>query len=193
MNRTYPPIQTTRVWREAFSGTTVRRMLPSVDPYHVLQVIPGADEEVIRAAYRALARKYHPDTGGSQTQMAVLNAAWETLGDRTERARYDSESKAAAAETTEAERHPVADPPPPATPSARRPMPSHASGTVLDFGRYAGYSIGELAAADPDYLRWLARTPIGRRLQSEIDEILASLRPSVTRTERSRSRFSRPR
>jgi curved DNA-binding protein CbpA len=185
-------------------------MLPMVDPYHVLQVIPDAEDEVIRAAYRALARKYHPDTGGSQVQMAILNAAWETVGDRAQRARYDSESKAAVAQTTEAETHGDAEeashatpwapatpsspakPSSPATPFSRRPMsPRARSGTVLDFGRYAGFSIGELAAADPDYLEWLARTTIGRRLQSEIEAVLAAARRTFTRPERSRSHFAR--
>jgi curved DNA-binding protein CbpA len=204
MNRTYPPIPTTRLWREASSSTTLRKMLPMVDPYHVLQVIPDAEDEVIRAAYRALARKYHPDTGGSQVQMAILNAAWETVGDRAQRARYDSESKVAVAETTDAETHGDAEeashatprapakPSSPATPFSRRPMSPHArSGTVLDIGRYAGFSIGELAAADPDYLEWLARTTIGRRLQSEIEDVLAAARRTFTRPERSRSRFAR--
>ena len=31
------------------------------DPYKILQVDPEAEDEVIQAAYRRLARKYHPD------------------------------------------------------------------------------------------------------------------------------------
>lgn len=215
MNRTYPRIPTTRLWREVHSGTTLRRMLPLVDPYHVLQVIPDAEDEVIRAAYRALARKYHPDTGGDQVQMAILNAAWETVGDREQRARYDLESKAAVAQATEPEAHPAYDeatplshatpfshatasgpatPSSPAKPSSRRPAsPGAGSGTVLDFGRYTGFSIGELAAADPDYLEWLARTTFGRRLQSEIEAVLAATRRTFNRQDRSRPRFARQR
>ena len=33
----------------------------SFDPYAALQVVPGCDQEVIHAAFRALALKYHPD------------------------------------------------------------------------------------------------------------------------------------
>ena len=33
------------------------------DYYEVLQVHPRAEEDVVRAAYRTLARKYHPDHG----------------------------------------------------------------------------------------------------------------------------------
>jgi hypothetical protein len=48
---------------------------------------------------------------------------------------------------------------------------------VLDFGRYAGWSFGQLAIHDPDYLLWLERTPIGRPMRAEIQETLARLRP----------------
>ena len=44
---------------------------------------------------------------------------------------------------------------------------------MLDFGRYAGWTVGSLVDQDPDYLEWLARTPIGRRLSNEIDAALA--------------------
>ena len=31
------------------------------DPYAVLQVLPSAEPEVVNAAFKALALKYHPD------------------------------------------------------------------------------------------------------------------------------------
>jgi len=49
-----------------------------LDPYEVLQVRPDASEDVIRAAYRALARRYHPDTSvdaESVPQMVLVNRA----------------------------------------------------------------------------------------------------------------------
>ena len=39
------------------------------DFYEVLQVSPRAEPEVVRAAYRILARKYHPDLGGDPRRM----------------------------------------------------------------------------------------------------------------------------
>src|SRR5918994_1469787 len=59
------------------------------DHYEVLQVHPRAEPEVIRAAFRALARKHHPDFGGDPRRMAALNEAWTVLGNRERRAEYD--------------------------------------------------------------------------------------------------------
>ena len=49
------------------------------DPYLVLQVDREADAEVIRAAFRALAREHHPDFGGEVDRMVALNEAWRIL------------------------------------------------------------------------------------------------------------------
>ena len=62
------------------------------DPYAVLQVSQDASQEVLQAAYRALARRLHPDLSddpSASARMARLNAAWETLGDPERRAAYD--------------------------------------------------------------------------------------------------------
>jgi DnaJ domain len=64
----------------------------TADPYETLQVSPRADAEVIEAAYRVLARRYHPDLNGSPdatAMMAQINGAWETLRDPARRATYD--------------------------------------------------------------------------------------------------------
>ena len=47
--------------RSSNIGHGSRRCLTAIDPYKVLQVDPEAEDEVIQAAYRRLARKYHPD------------------------------------------------------------------------------------------------------------------------------------
>jgi hypothetical protein len=49
--------------------------------------------------------------------------------------------------------------------------------TILDFGHYAGWSIDDLAATDPDYLRWLARRPSGFRYRAAIERVLRSAVP----------------
>lgn len=50
--------------------------------------------------------------------------------------------------------------------------PGSPSGTVLNFGRYAGWSLGEISRVQPEYLEWLDRTPIGRMYHQEIDALL---------------------
>jgi hypothetical protein len=57
---------------------------------------------------------------------------------------------------------------------AAGPPPGNPSGSVLTFGRYAGWSLGEIARTDLEYLEWLDRMPIGRTYQSEIDTLLRS-------------------
>lgn len=58
-------------------------MLPAGErgrmPHEVLGIAPDAPLEVAEAAYRVLARKRHPDTGGTEQQMKELNAAIEAL------------------------------------------------------------------------------------------------------------------
>jgi DnaJ domain len=64
-----------------------------VNLYEVLQVSSNACPEVVQAAYRALARSYHPDVNPSPEaarQMKQLNAAYSVLSDPTRRARYDA-------------------------------------------------------------------------------------------------------
>ena len=146
-------------------------MMEVVDFYRVLQVDPRAEPEVVRAAYRTLATKYHPDMiGGSIDRMVAPNQAWAVIGDQTARAAYDRGREvlppvppAAAARATE-----------PAWSQAAGRPPGPPSGTVLDFGRYAGWSFGQIARHDPDFLEWLARAPIGRAFKTEIDSILSA-------------------
>jgi hypothetical protein len=44
----------------------------------------------------------------------------------------------------------------------------------LNFGRYSGWSLGEIARQDLEYIEWLDRMPIGRPYRDEIDGILRS-------------------
>src|SRR5215470_14867826 len=64
----------------------------SEDLYKILQVDPEADTEVIEAAYRRLARKYHPDVNTSpdaELRMRELNSAYQVLRHADQRAAYD--------------------------------------------------------------------------------------------------------
>ena len=148
------------------------------DLYEVLQVHPRAEPDVIRAAYRILARKYHPDHGGDARRMMELNDAWDVLGDSGRRAAYDATrvQPATAGSPTETPGEPEPTARSAAAESQAGPPPGHPSGTVLDFGRYAGWSLGEIARQDTDCLEWLYRSTVGRRLRVEIEALLAQRR-----------------
>jgi curved DNA-binding protein CbpA len=65
------------------------------DYYSILGVLPSAEMIVIRAAYRALAQKYHPDKwvgekSEAHRRMKEINDAYEVLSDEAKRKAYDS-------------------------------------------------------------------------------------------------------
>ena len=61
--------------------------------YDTLQVERGASGEGVRAAYRRLAQRFHPDKhpgrSAAATVMAQLNHAYEVLSDPAQRSAYD--------------------------------------------------------------------------------------------------------
>jgi curved DNA-binding protein CbpA len=62
------------------------------DYYADLGVLPDVSREVIRAVYLALAKRFHPDTGGEhadQEKFKTINAAYEILYDEIARGEYD--------------------------------------------------------------------------------------------------------
>ena len=62
------------------------------DYYKILGVEPTADDKAIKAAYRKLARKYHPDVSkerDAENQFKEVNEAYEALSSPEKRAEYD--------------------------------------------------------------------------------------------------------
>ena len=51
----------------------------SYGPYATLYVNDSAPDAVVKAAYKALSRMYHPDLGGDPKAMGTVNAAFEDI------------------------------------------------------------------------------------------------------------------
>ena len=159
------------------------------DPYAVLGVDRAATDAVIAAAHRRLARTFHPDVAGDDAtaDMMRINAAFDRIRDRKRRARHAveeaeerggtptstrSSATAAAAGTARTyEGSRPWSPPRDGTGGAGKP-PGRPSGSVLEFGRHIGWSIGEIARVDPGYLVWLEERREGRPYLDEIDRTL---------------------
>ncbi|TAN03920.1 MAG: J domain-containing protein [Rhodanobacteraceae bacterium] len=63
------------------------------DYYKTLGVKQGAGDDEIKAAYRKLARKYHPDKNkeaGAEDKFKSISEAYEVLHDKQKRAAYDN-------------------------------------------------------------------------------------------------------
>ncbi len=129
------------------------------DAFAVLGIPYDADDRIIATAHRRLARRHHPDLAGdgATERMMRINAAFDAIRTADRRAAY------------EGARRPVA--PRDGTGGAGQP-PGRPSGSVLDFGRHIGWSLGEIARVDPGYLVWLAERREGSRYRAEIDALL---------------------
>jgi curved DNA-binding protein CbpA len=132
------------------------------DAYVVLGIARDADDQAISLAHRRLARHHHPDVAGegAHARMVRINAAYDAIRTTERRAEYDKARRIVG----------VRD----GTGAAGRP-PGRPSGSVLDFGRHVGWSIGEIARVDPGYLQWLAERHEGARYRAEIEAVLARM------------------
>lgn len=147
----------------------------------MLHVMPGADPDVVRAAYRVLARKLHPDTKAgpidpaSAQRMADLNWAYAQVRDEASRRVHERERMAAPPPTAAEPRTHGASPDPTEDPTQ----------AILDFGRYTGWKLRDVARRDMEYLTWLRRHASGARFRPAIDQLVhehaSKLRPMVGR------------
>ncbi|MBA2718671.1 MAG: J domain-containing protein [Chloroflexi bacterium] len=137
------------------------------NPYQELGADVEADPRTIRGAYLAKARTHHPDLGGDVRAMARINDAFELLNDPVRRAAYDAEHTKWLRREKDQTPH--------WTGAAGAP-PGRPSGPVLDFGIFAGWSLGEIARRDAGYLVWLSERKEGRPFLAEIERHLAPFR-----------------
>lgn len=96
-------------------------ILGVMDFYSVLGVSPQTDPVVVRAAYKALMLRYHPDTNKSSNAAAralEINEAYAVLGNPQKRAAYDA---------SRATRYSSPPPPSPPAPPASSPSPQPAT------------------------------------------------------------------
>lgn len=83
--------------------------------YEILGLLSTADDVVVKAAYKALAQKYHPDKCKldpevANSWMAALNAAHTVLCNKTKRKAYDDWLQARAKKHTKTKVKPSAAP-----------------------------------------------------------------------------------
>ena len=69
-----------------------------MNPYHILGVSPNADNAALRAAYRNLVRRHHPDLASDEAsrqiageRMVNINWAWHIVSDANRRAIFDAQ------------------------------------------------------------------------------------------------------
>jgi preprotein translocase subunit Sec63 len=74
-----PPQEPSPKIKEEARGVTEKIRDMKDAPYRVLGVDPSAEEEVVKAAWRAKAKLYHPDRSGSDKKMAEINQAYESI------------------------------------------------------------------------------------------------------------------
>jgi len=145
---------------------------PRMTHYKVLMLAEIADQEIISTVYRKLAQRYHPDidpTPEAARRMAAINEAYETLRDPGRRHRYD-EWLASRRDRRAGDRliHQQTE----VSVGAAGPAVGPASGSVVDFGRYSGWTLGQIKRRDPEFLEWLIRAPVGRVYRAEIEALL---------------------
>jgi curved DNA-binding protein CbpA len=144
----------------------------TIDPrhtfYRILMLAESADQEIISVVYRKLAQRYHPDVDSSieaAHRMAEINEAYTVLRDPEKREKYDAwlasrrDRRASDRLIRRQGEVPYG--------AAGAPI-GPAQGSLIDFGRYSGWTLGQIRRQDPEFLEWLMHVPAGRKFRDEI-------------------------
>lgn len=162
------------------------------DYYKILEVDPEADPDVIEAAYRVLAKRLRSKQDleeADQIRLAELDLAYAVLSNPAQRRAFDarllSETVAvgpgyvhgngnghlngngyAHDEAARLAAGPL---------SERLAAGLHGESLgelTINFGRYAGWTLSEIADSAPEYLQWLSRHSSGIRYRRAILRLL---------------------
>lgn len=133
-------------------------MATLLDYYEALQVHPSAEPEVIQAAYRRLALKYHPDVyhgRDAQERMALLNRAYAVLNDPQQRAAYDKQRNGGVSSSPRAAASPELQ-----VASTAIDLGSVAQGQTRTFSlRVSNMGHGQLSGVAVSHVPWLRVSP----------------------------------
>ena len=157
------------------------------DYYKTLEVDPEADPDVIAAAYRALAKGVRAKGDleeADQIRLAELDLAFAVLSNPAQRRAFDARRSADTVavgpgippngngngHAYDAAARLAAGPL-----SERLAAGLHGESLgelTITFGRYAGWTLSEIAGSDPEYLQWLSRHSSGIRYRRAILRLL---------------------
>lgn len=134
--------------------------------YKILQVDPEASAPVIEAAYKALRKQRLPEGKEATARWRTdLEWAYQVLRNSATRHGYDRDRRWGRLQ-------PVG----PGITGSGRTAIDPSSPVYLESGPYAGWTLTDVAAHDPDYLGWLANQSAGAPHRAAIGLALDSVR-----------------
>lgn len=114
--------------------------------YDNLKIARNAPPEIIRAAYKTLSQKFHPDRNPGNTEaariMVIINSAYEVLSDPDKRREHDLWIEQQEKEATQA-KQPYSTPP--QSPISQQPLLRASSDAIYAHVRRNWFFYGDLA------------------------------------------------
>ena len=158
------------------------------DYYKLLEVDPEADPDVIAAAYRVLTKRVRAKQDleeADQIRLAELELAYVVLSNPAQRRAFDARRTPDTVAVGPGYVHGNGKGNGHAYDAAARlaagPLSERLAAGLhgeslgeltINFGRYAGWTLEEIAGSDPEYLQWLSRHSSGIRYRRAILRLL---------------------